>query len=154
MTEQEYKEMIYKKASQVKTKEELNALLDEITEYKHDYGTIIYGIMAAMKASFRVVNESPNGGITGFQAGCLGWECVHEFMMIGSPARILDYNNLLFPQYKSKFDKVISQETWDNLVSKAKTNLIENKTAHPNVIAHWKSCADGILPFGFTIGEQ
>lgn len=105
MTEQEYKEFIYKKAEEINSEEALLDLIKEIKEFNHDYGTIIYGCMAAMIAAFKVINNGPRGGITGFQAGFLGWECVHKFMMINGPCRIIDYNNMLFPQYADEFEK-------------------------------------------------
>lgn len=154
MTEKEYKEMVYDKASKVKNKKELNNLLDEIIEYGHDYGSIVYGCMAAMKAAFNVVERSPNGGITGFQAGCIGWECVHEFMMTKPPCKLIDYNNMLYPQYQDKFEKTISQTTWDALQKKAGENLNEKRSASDNIVAHWQSVRDGKIPFGFTISQS
>jgi len=155
MNEQEYRKQIYAKAEKVKTRPQFNELLDEITGHTHDYGTIIYGCMAAMKAAFRLVNEHPTGGITGFQAGVLGWECVEEFMMIKPPCKILDYNHLLFPQYSDHFDKVISKDTWKSLQKKAKENLAQdNKHTSSKVMKHWSSVVEGLLPFGFVLKEE
>lgn len=149
MTEQEYKEMIYKKAEAVKTETDLSALLKEITEYKHDYGTIVYGVMAAMTGAFKVVNDSPNGGITGFQASCLGWECIRKFMMVEGPLRIMDFNNMLYPQYQDSFEKVMPIDTWEKLKEKAQERLKEEIHANTKVKAHWQSIADGKIPFGW-----
>jgi hypothetical protein len=155
MTEFEYKEMIYKKAGEVRSQKDLAKLLKEVLDYQHDYGTIVYGCMAAMKAAFSVVNRSPQGGITGFQASCLGWECIQEFMSVKPPCRILDYNNLLYPQYASKFEKVISQDAWNDLRKKAEEKLKDkNELVHPSVVKHWQSIAAGQLPFGFRVGDQ
>lgn len=44
-----------------------------ITGYEHDYGTICHAVHAAMMAAFSSVNKSPTGGISGFQASCVGW---------------------------------------------------------------------------------
>lgn len=157
MSELEYRKEIYAKAEQVKTVEDLTALLSEIENKNQDYGTIVYACMAAMKGAFNVVNRGKQGGITGFQAGCLGWECVHDFMMIKAPCRIVDYNNLLYPQYEGKFQKVISQETWNDIQEKARQNLSEWKDeaqVSPRVIEHWKKIKSGIVPFGFRVGEE
>lgn len=151
MTELEYKEMIYKKASEVENKDDLNKLLDEITSHGHDYGSIVYGCMAAMKAAFKVVNNGSQGGITGFQAGCLGWECVHEFMMIKAPCKILDYGNMLYPQYKDKFEKTITQETWNGLQKKAEEKLKEIEHVSSKVVTHWQSVKNGKVPFGYSV---
>jgi hypothetical protein len=145
--------MIYKKAETVKTEPDLLAFLKEIKEYNHDYGTIVYGCMAAMKAAFKVVNNSPNGGITGFQAGCLGWECIHEFMSVKAPAKILQYDNMLYPQYQDKFEKVISRETWEDLQKKAKEHLNKD-SGHPDVVKHWRTIVDGHVPFGYSVNDQ
>lgn len=155
MTEKEYREHIYKKAEEVKTDADLSVLIKEIKEYEHDYGTIVYGCMAAMIGAFNVVNRGPTGGITGFQAGCLGWEAVKKFMSISGPARIIDYENLLYPQYARTFDKTISPETWSYVQEKAKENLAKGpEHAHPNVIAHWKAIEAGKIPFDLTVREQ
>lgn len=154
-----YKKEMMERASKIKTADELAAFVKEISAFNHDYNTIVAGCMAAMKAAFCVVNASPNGGITGFQAGCLGWECVREFMYINGPARLLDFDHLLFPTYESYFDKTINTETWQWLREKAKKNL-EEKTPeghpqpHPDVVSHWKSVVAGNLPFGFTIKDD
>lgn len=153
MTEREYKDQIYKKADKVKSKPDLNALLKEIVEFNHDYGTIVYGCMAAMKAAFNVVNNGPQGGITGFQAGCLGWECVREFLSIRGPAKLLDYENMLFPQYRSHFTKTISASIWRHLQSEAKKNLAEPRGVS-EVRAHWQSIVDGRVPFGYRVEED
>lgn len=155
MTEKDYKEMVYRKAKEVETKEQLVEFIDYVTDFKHDYGTVIYGCCAVMKAAFRVVNSSPkSGGITGFQAGCIGLEMIQEFMMIKPPFKVVDLNNLLFPQYRSKFEKTIDQETWGYLQKQAKENLESEERGAFAVRKHWKSIVDGVVPFGFTIKEQ
>lgn len=157
MTEAQYKEMIYAKAKEVKTVEQMNSLIAEVIGYKHDYGTIVYGMCAAMLAASRAVDYSPNGGITGFQGGCVGWQMVSEFLASGdkdAPMKLIDYDKLLYPQYASNFDKVISADTFKWLQEKAAKNLTNKTHAHPDVVAHWQSIADGKLPFGFTVQEK
>jgi hypothetical protein len=156
MTEKQYKEEIYKKASEVKTAEQLTALLKEIDEFNHDYGTIVYACMAAMTGAFNVVNNGKQGGITGFQAGCLGWEAVRKFLtMNDGPVRLQEFNNMLYPQYAENFEKTITPETWEFLQKEADKNLTENtKHTHPNVLNHWKSIKNGQVPFGYQVKEQ
>jgi hypothetical protein len=154
MTEQEYKEKVYGEAKNVSTTDELVDFINEIKEYEHDYGTIVYGLMAAMKAAFKVVNASPQGGITGFQASCLGWECIHEFMMVSGPLRIVQYEHLLYPQYKGDFEKTIDSETWVEIMSKANQLLLDPQHASKEIISHWKSVAAGNVPFGYAVSES
>lgn len=159
LSEKEFKEQFYKKASEVKTPEELTTLLKEITEFNHDYGTIVYGCTAAMKAAMNVVNRSPQGGITGFQAGCMGWEMIKELMGTtpNAPLKLTDYHNMLYPQYADKFEKRISTATWEYLQLQAAENLEKNGIStgtHPNVVAHWVSIKDGKIPFGYVVRDE
>lgn len=154
MTEFEYRDQIYKKAADVKTKDDLDAVLTEIRTHAHDYSTIVYGCAAAMKAAFNYINRSDAGGITGFQAGCLGWEIIKEFMFIKGPARLVDYENMLYPQYQRKFSKTITPDTWEHLQKKAKELIGEERNVHPDVLAHWKSIAAGDIPFGYALGQE
>jgi hypothetical protein len=155
MTEAEYKKMIYESADKVKTKDDLLALIAKIESYPHDYGTIVYGLMAAMKGAFRVVDRGPQGGITGFQAGCIGWECIREFIMLtgGGPLRLVDYGNMLYPQYKDSFEKTLTPEAWEKLKEMAAERLLEETAAHPEVKRHWQNIVGGNIPFGYVLRE-
>ena len=121
---QSYKEEIETKAKAVKTKEDLDNLLNEITTKDQDCDSIIRGCWAAMLGTFNYINRSPVGGITGFQAGFIGWSAIMEFMGIkkDSPVRIVQYNNMLYPQYHEEFDKTISKTTWKYLQEEAQKN--------------------------------
>lgn len=150
---QNYKEEIETKAKAVKTKEDLDNLLNEITVKDHDYDSIVRACWAAMLGAFNYVNRSPIGGITGFQAGFIGWAAIMEFMGIkkDSPVRIVEYDKMLYPQYLEEFDKTISQKTWEYLQKEARKNLEKHKSASPRVIEHWQSVVDGKVPFGYEI---
>jgi len=151
MSEKEYQKMIYEKAKKVKTKEELVLFLDEIMEFKHDYGTIVYGCVAAMKAAMKVINASPKcGGVTGYQAGFMGWEMIRDLMMVEGPLKLVDFNNMLFPQYEDKFQQTITSEIWEELQKKAKANLLEREGAE-KCRKHWQSIVDGEVPFGWSV---
>ncbi len=145
-----------KEAKGIKTPDELAQFVTKLTtEYEHDYGTIVRAVTAAMLAGFSVVDKSPQGGITGFQAGFIGWDMVKEFMSIQGAAKILDYDNLLYPQYADKFEKTLTAEIWGVTQQKAKDNLAEsNEHTNHNVISHWESIAAGELPFGFVIKQK
>jgi len=150
---QTYKEEIETKAKAVKTKEDLDNLLSEITSKDHDYDSIVRACWAAMLGAFNYVNRSSVGGVTGFQAGFIGWSAIMEFMSIkkDSPVRIVQYDNMLYPQYREEFNKTISQETWEYLQKEARKNLEKNTSARPRVIEHWQSVVDGKVPFGYEV---
>lgn len=122
------------------------------TEYAHDYGTVCHAIHAAMKAAFSAVNKSPAGGITGFQASCIGWMLVRDMFLVGEDAalRLVDYDDMLYPQYRDKFT-TISGETWLHLREKARKLLESEPAAHPDVLRHWQSVVDGAVPFGLRV---
>lgn len=157
MTEKEYKTYIYEKAQKVKTKKELDTLLKEIMDPKseaNDYGKICYAMAAAMEATLNYINRGPNGGITGFQASMIGWEMVMKLLVHGENKcglRLVDYENMLYPQYEDKFEKTIDKDTWEALQKEAKKRLAEVKGAHPEVIKHWKKIAEGKVPFGYKV---
>ena len=108
-----------------------------------------------MKGAFNLFNRGPKGGITGFQAGFIGWQVVEDFMGVkkGAPLRVFDYSDMLYPQYADRYDKVISSKTWSYLKKEAAKNLEEVSNAHPKVISHWRSITEGIVPFGYKVNE-
>lgn len=151
-----YKEHIYEKANNVKTREQLNELLDEVINDKDlDYGTIVYAISGCMLATAKYIDRSEVGGITGFQASFIAWEMVAKFMHESKVAmRLIDYEDMLYPQYENRFAKTISKRTWDILQAEASKRLLETPNAHPEVIKHWKSIVDGKVPFGYEVKDD
>ena len=153
MRELQYRDEIYKKAQEVKNIDDLTKFIYEIAKHKNDYSTVVYACSAAMFAAFNVVNRGPNGGVTGFQAGCIGWECIGKFMMIeeNAPCRLINYNEMLYPQYSANFEKTITVKTWDYLQNNAAKKIISDKNAHQDVISHWHKIASGVIPFGYKL---
>lgn len=157
MTEKEYKEYIYEKANNVRTKDQLDELLDEVINSNDlDYGKIVYAMSACMLATSKYIDRSEVGGITGFQASCIGWEMVREFMIYDNKTgmKIVDYDGMLYPQYKRRFQKTIPQGIWESLQEQAEIGLKEAPDAHPKVIKHWKSIVRGKVPFGYKVKEN
>ena len=69
--------------------------------------------------------------------------------------RLIDYDNFLFPQYRNKYEKTISNYTWEKIQEKAKERLAENdRMVHPNVKAHWENIVAGVVPFGYTVEDD
>lgn len=136
--------------AKAQTLETLPAFLKELAEYKHDYNTICYACAAGALAGCWAVERSPSGGITGFQAGAIMWEFMGAWNNIDAPAWLLRGENLLYPQYADKFGS-ISAETFAWAKEQATKKLADDVGAHPAVIAHWKSIAANIVPFGLSI---
>lgn len=139
------------------TLETLPEFLRHLTEdYEHDYGTICHSVAASAIAAAYAVNNHPKGGITGFQAGAVMWEFIRNWNYKSNKAglRIVDYDNLLYPQYEDKFENTISQYQWNKLQEQAKLKLIDSPDAAERVLAHWQSIVAGNIPFGFKLKED
>ena len=110
-------------------------------DYAHDYGTICHAIAAAGIAAMWAVERSPSGGITGFQSGCIMWEVIRAWGSFPEgPKRMVSYEDMLYPQYAHKFEKVISQNTWDWLIAEAKKHIAASPdtNVHSDVARHWQ----------------
>lgn len=147
-TEREFKEQAYEIAKSVTTTDELAEFINFISNYPLDYGTAVYAQCAAMLAAQHVIDVGEQGGITGFQAGFIGWEMVKQFMSVGNCGlSIRDWENMLYPQYADRFEKTISRGIFEGLQKKARECLAkcdDNESAsghslHPEVRKHMES---------------
>ncbi|RLC82411.1 MAG: hypothetical protein DRJ03_19095 [Chloroflexi bacterium] len=135
------------------TMDKLPEFLRRLTEdYGHDYGTICHAISAAAIGAAWATERTPQGGITGFQAGCIMWGFIQHWMSYkDQPLRLVKYEDMLYPQYRDAFEKTISQDTWDWLQQEAATQMQKSGSVSKNVRAHWESIIAGTVPFGYTI---
>lgn len=107
-----------------------------------DYGSVCLALGYAAAAAAWAANRGPNGGITGFQSSFVMWEFLRQWQpsMIGkSGTRIVNYDDMLYPQYDHKFAPTISPECWASLRELAddKLKADDGEFTHPDVIAHW-----------------
>lgn len=164
INEKQHLEKIWFKEAQEQTIETLPAFINHImNDYVHDYGTICHAIAACALAAAWGTNHHEQGGITGFQASFVMWDFIKEWEYSGNKTglKIVDYDNMLYPQYKDKFDKVISKETFKGIQKEAINrlgeyyNTLENERyVHPDVVKHWRSIVAGNVPFGYKIKED
>jgi len=136
--------------------EKLPAFLKKISEdYKHDYGTVCHMLAAGAVATCWALNRTDQGGITGFQAGGVMWEFIQNWITSykGKPLKLVNFTNMLYPQYSEEFGLSISPDTWEWLQKEAKKNL-KGKGVDPGVRAHWESIVAGTVPFGFSVKEE
>jgi hypothetical protein len=100
-----------------------------MNDYSHDYGTICHAVAASAIAAAWAVNAHPNGGITGFQAGAVMWSFLRNWSFSNNKTglRIIDYDNMLFPQYKERYDKTITPDVWSLIKNEAKSKIDEAK---------------------------
>lgn len=146
----------YKEAKKV-TLEKLPGFINHLmNDYRHDYGTICHAMAAGGIATMWAIDKAPQGGITGFQAGCIMWEFIRHWNYSYNKCglRLVDYDDMLYPQYYDRFQKTISKSVWESLQAEARQHLANNGGAVTAVTAHWKSIVDGEVPFGYTVAEK
>lgn len=156
ITEEENLQDQWYEDAKKQTVETLPEFIRHLTEdYNHDYGTICHAITAGCIATGWAINSTPGGGITGFQAGAIMWKFIREWNYKHNQLglRLIDYDNILYPQYADKFKNTLTQDHWTKIQEAAKAKLQDNEEdkVHSNVWNHWKSIADDNLPFDFTI---
>ena len=128
-----------------------------MNDYCHDYGTICHAVAACALAAVWAANHHPGGGITGFQAGFVMWDIIRQMNYPSNKCgmKLIDYDNMLYPQYAHKFEKTIAPNTWKALQEAAKERIEEcDEFASETVVRHWKNIADGMIPFGYQIEEN
>ena len=150
----------FEKAKHVETPEELINFINHVmNDYDHDYGTLVHAISACSIAAAWTANKmlGSYGGITAFQAGCVMWDFIRqwEFPYNKTGLKIVDYDNMLYPQYEHEFEKTIRKEVWYELQKEALENLTTKdcEFCSPRVVEHWKSIADGKVPFGYVVSD-
>lgn len=144
------------KESKGMTLDKLPAFLKKLTEdYGHDYGTICHALAAGAIATIWAMDNTEQGGITGFQASCIMWSFIRHWDKEHNKTgmRLIDYDNMLFPQYKDKFEKTISSNTWKAIQDEAKALMGTGVVAHSDVEKHWQSIVNGKVPFGYKVKE-
>ena len=150
----EVKEQLEKERKDIKSFDDLVTFLQRVKDTCNTgYGTAPRAIaQAALATAWYLASDF---GITGFQASFVMWDFIRDWQYSSNECgmKIVDYDNMLYPQYDDKFDKTISKDTYEALKKVAERKLKESTYAHPNVINHWKSIVDGNIPFGYSIRD-
>lgn len=124
--------------------------------YNHDYGTMCHAVAACALAAAWAACGEEDTGLSGFQAGFVMWDFIKNWTKTGNKCglRLVDYDDMLYPQYEHKFEKTISSDTWIAIQDQARKNLVESDYASENVINHWKKIAEGYVPFGYQVVDR
>lgn len=139
------------------TMDELPDFMNRLTHgYNHDYGTAVHAVSACALAAAWAACREDDIGLTGFQAGFVMWDFIRNWTKTGNKCglRLLDYDDMLYPQCEEKMDKSISKANWEALQKEAEKNLEIVKDAHPKVIEHWKNITEGSVPFGYKVVDD
>ena len=84
------------------------------------------------------------------------WDFIKNWTKMGNECglKLVDYDDMLYPQYEEKFEKTICKDNFELIQKKAMENLEKSKDAHPAVIAHWRKIANGEVPFGYRVVDH
>lgn len=126
------------------TEQELADLVRTLAEREHEYGTCVYAMSIAATAAFNYIANKL--GVTGFQASCADLDIVRRTRRLTHGFRIVNYENLLYPQYEGDLTvtpaKLLKDpELRKRIAEEARKKLEENDEPHPNVKAHWQKLA-------------
>lgn len=148
------RDLLKEKRKEIKNLDDLMEFLKYVKENcNYDYGVAARSIaQAALATAWYLSNEF---GITGFQAGFVMFDFIRDWNFSNNKCglKIIDYDDMLYPQYYDKFEKTISRETFEELQKEAEENLKNTEYAHPNVVAHWQSIVECKVPFGYKIKD-
>jgi hypothetical protein len=143
---------MWMKRAREQTPETLPAFLKEVqTLIPESYGNAVHKLaIQAIAATWAA--DKATGGITGFMAGCVMWEYIQFWMSNTNPQKLLDFGNMLYPQYEDHFT-TISKDTFRWLQEEARKRVQEQNMA-PRVREHMEEIIMGKVPFGFRVGDD
>lgn len=125
------------------TPEQLLALIEQLVNRDHDYGTCVYAMSLAAVAAYEYVARQL--GVTGFQSSCADMDIIRRNRRLDGPFMLVIGNDALYPQYNIP-EKVTSflRDIRPWLGEQAREKLAEQETitighAHPDVVNHWKA---------------
>lgn len=151
--------------SKIKTFDELVAFLSKVkNEYNYGYGEAPRAIaQAALATAWYLSSEF---GITGFQAGAIMWDFIVDWRFTSNKCglRIVDFDELLYPQYRYKFEHTnIPVDVWNKVQEEAK-RLVADVDMNSNnehyvmpcesVYKYWKQLAAGKIPHNCKISDD
>lgn len=149
----EVKKELEEKRKKIKTRDDLFAFLRDVEDnYNSGYGAAPHAIaQGALAVAWYL---SGVFGITGFQAGATLWDFIRDWSFPSNKCgmKIVDYDNMLYPQYGYKFaGQTISKDVWKRLQEEAVKNIGTEFDASGAVFAHWVSIAQGVVPFNCKV---
>jgi len=126
-----------------KTKEELNEIVSKLETRTHDYGTCVYAMSIAAVATYNYMCHIL--GTTGFQSGAASLDILARIRNYKCGFRIINYENLLYPQYMDEehFPTIenLVDNNIDTLSIEAQKRISDSKKnmyqPHPDVLKRW-----------------
>lgn len=150
ITEKDHLEKEWFEEASEQTLETLPKFINHLmNDYDHDYGTCVKAVTAAMLGTFWAFDKQE--GFTGFQVRFIPWMMINKFWGESEIGRkVIDFDDMLFPQYEDRFRNTISKELFKRLQERA-SKFIEEGDLHPDVKKHMESIVAGKVPFGYKL---
>ena len=131
----------------IETTSELVSFIDRMEKEGCTYETAPYVMALSAYATFMYMAKKLE--VTGFQASWADMQFLKRTRNLKDGFRILNYENLLYPQYKNEFTfEKLLEDNLDHIQEKAKELLrrTENEdgtySAAPEVVKHWQMIVD------------
>lgn len=151
MTDEEFSKMEMPWPDNV---QELTSYIEEAKEkYNTSYGDAVYGPALAAIAAFNYV--ACQMGLSGFQAGYSEMLFLKKLRYIKHGLKILNFDNLLYPQYLNDFNlsaETLIRKNLDELKKAAKEELEKSPNAAQEVRDHWIYITE--IPDSEKIGDD
>ena len=155
MNEFELRDKLKEDRENIKSFDELISFLQNVKENcNYGYGEAPRAIaQAALATAWYLSSEF---GITGFQASFVMWDFILDWQYRNNKCglKMIDYDDMLYPQYEHKFEKTLSTYTFEALQKEASKLFENSKGAHQEGIKHWESIVDGKVPFGYMLKDR
>jgi hypothetical protein len=139
------KQMCEEKVPTFDTIQELTVYIDDLANGEHDYGTCVYAMSMSAVAAYNFIARKL--GVSGFQASCADMDVLARCRGL-ERFGIYDLRDLLYPQYREKFDGLAFDNAICNNAEWLKEEaqkLLTNSggvTPHPSVLEHWQMLLD------------
>lgn len=148
-------ELFNRAKNEIRTPEDLKAFADELKE-KYSSGYNETGLASAALAIAAAEMSAKVFGLTGFQFGWVMWQFIDNAIISDHDCgmRLMNFNEMLYPQYEDNFEKTITKDTWSRLQKKASETLADRTDfLATRVKNHLESIVDGNIPFGYKLKD-
>lgn len=141
MTEQELRDY---EVPRISSEKELLDFINKTIEWGYSYDTAPYSMALSAYAVFEYVATKLQ--VTGFQASFADLLFLKRTRGLKDGFSIIDYEKLLYPQYKDDFNNYsfesLLKKNLPHLKERAKELLKTSGSAHESVVKHWEMIAN------------
>ncbi len=153
-------EQWYDEAGRV-TLKNLNKFLDKIlNDYEHDHDTVCYAAVAGITATLWAMDSGLQGGIIEHESIAITEELLRYWWYPHNKCglEIIDFDKMIYPQYRDRYEKTISKYIWDKIQREASNKIkqAEDGEIDPDnyVVQHWVDIVNNKVPFGYRVIED